>query len=782
MNKSTIALVAAASLTALIVTPSASAQNDDVTEDGTAPESTALLVAQAQTEDQPEGQPSSEAVLTSAGLDDSAPLNKITVIGEYLYTDQVQALKSPTPIIDVPQSLSIVTADQIIQQGFDSIGDIVLYTPGVNQSQGEGHRDAIVIRGVRSTADFFIDGVRDDVQYYRSFYNLEQVEILRGPNALFFGRGGTGGIINRVTKKAVIGHDFSGYLGTLDTFGAYSVQLDGNYTVSDNAAVRLNLFYEDLNNHRDFFDGERFGFNPTAFIELTPNTMLNLSYEYVNNERFLDRGIPAGADGRPAEKLEDITFGDPELNTSNIQAHIARATLAHDFNASLKGNFSISYADYDKLYSNLFPVSFDESTNIVGLDGYVDTTQRQNLNLTANFIGEFATGNINHTIVTGGEFIDTVNNNDRFNTFFDQTQDDVEFFLANRPLSLIGGRGVNASGNATTNSFTTDLNDLTEADITVFSAYIQDEIEVAPWLDLILGVRFDSFDITVDNIETFINTGETDITSRTDSQFSPRLGFVVKPLENISIYGSFSDSFLPRSGEQFADLPDNPNTPEDDTLDPNTFQNLEAGLKWDFADRLSFTAAVFEVEQSSPQQAPAIIDPDTGVIIDDNAGTLVVVDSQVTGFEAQLQGQITDWWYVAAGYSYLEGEQVATTDILNDAGEVIIAQGEKNGLRLRELPEHTFNLWNNFQVTSRFGFGVGLTFQDDSFADTGNNTTLPSFVRLDAAAYYDLTTDITLQLNIENLTDTDYFPNAHTANNITVGAPINARFSIIGRF
>ncbi len=780
MHKSTIGLISTATLLAFVNTPIAMAQKEAALEQDAALEAATAVVAEAQTEDQPRIRITLETAQANSQTGEA--LDGITVIGEYLYTDQVQALKTPTPIIDVPQSLSIVTADQIKQQGFDSIGDIILYTPGVNQSQGEGHRDAIVFRGVRSTADFFLDGVRDDVQYYRSLYNLEQVEILRGPNALFFGRGGTGGILNRVTKKAVIGHDFGGYFGALDTFGASTVQVDGNYTVSDNAAVRLNAFYEDLNNHRDFFDGERFGFNPTAYIELTPSTSLNVSYEYVNNERFLDRGIPAGSDGRPAEELEDITFGDPELNTSNVQAHIARATLNHEFNENLKGNFTIAYSDFDKLYSNFFPISFDETTNVVGLDGYVDTTQRQNLTLSTNFIGGLSTGSVNHTIVAGGEFIDTTNNNDRFNAFFDQTQDDVEFFLATRPLSLIAGRGVNASGNPTVNSFTTNLNDDTEADITVFSAYIQDEVEVAPWLDLILGVRFDSFEITVDNIETFIDTGTRDITSRTDSQFSPRLGFVAKPVENVSIYGSFSESFLPRSGEQFADLPDDPNTPDDDTLDPNTFQNLEVGLKWDFADRLSFTAAVFEVEQSSPQQAPAIVDPVTGIIIDDNAGTLVVVDSEVTGFEAQIQGQINDWWYVAAGYSYLEGDQVATTDIFNDDGEVIIAQGEENGLRLRELPEHTFNIWNNFRVTSRLGLGVGLTFQDDSFADTGNNTTLPSFVRLDAAAYYDVTDDIRLQVNIENLTNTDYFPNAHTANNITVGAPINARFSITGRF
>ena len=712
---------------------------------------------------------------------DETTIDTITVTGQYLYTDQVNALRTPTPIIDVPQSLSITTADQIIEQGFDSVGDIILYTPGVTQSQGEGHRDAVVFRGVRSTADFFIDGVRDDVQYFRSLYNLEQVEVLRGPNALFFGRGGTGGILNRVTKKGVIGEQFLGYKSSADTFGAFDIQLDGNLSINDKAAVRINAYYERLNNHRDFFDGDRFGINPTAYIELTPRTTLNLSYEYVNNERFVDRGIPAGADGLPAEQLVDITFSDSELATTTFEAHIVRATLTREFLENLKGNFSVSYADNDKLYLNFFPVSFDEPNNIVGIDGYVDTTQRQNLVLSASLIGEFETGGFGHTIVTGGEFIDTSNNNDRFNTVFDQTNDDVEFFDATRPLNLIGGTGINASGDITNVTFT-DLNDDTEADVQVYSAYIQDEIEVAPWLDLILGVRYDSFDITVDNIETFLETGQEDITNRRDDRFSPRLGFVLKPQENISFYGSYSESFLPRSGEQFADLPDDPATPDDDTLDPDTFSNLELGLKWDFADRLSFTTAIFEIEQSTPQEAAAILDPDTGLVIDANIGTLEVVDSEIRGIEAQLQGQLTDKWDISLGYSFLEGDQVATTDVLNAAGEVVIAQGEENGLILRELPQHTFNVWSNYQVTPRFGLGAGLTYQDDSFADNGNLTTLPSFVRIDAAAFYDVNDKTRLQVNIENLTDTEYFPNSHTANNITVGAPINARFTVSGRF
>ncbi len=675
---------------------------------------------------------------------------EIIVTGRVLYSDQVNSVKTPTPIIDVPQSLSITTQDQIVQQGFDSIGDIVLYTPGVNQSQGEGHRDAVVFRGVRSTADFFVDGVRDDVQYYRGLYNLEQVEILRGPNALLFGRGGTGGVLNRVTKKGVVGDQFVGFLGAVDTFGAFTGQVDLNISTSDTSALRINAAYENLNNHRDFFDGDRIGINPTFRFEAGPDTVIDLSYEYIDHERFIDRGIPSGSDGLPAADLVDITFADPENNFTTLVAHVFRANLQHEFSDSWKANVSASYGDYDKVYSNLFPTGFDEGTNAVTLDGYIDTTQRQNLAFSGNLIGDFSTGSVEHTLLIGADFIDTVNNNDRFNAFFDNTQDDMADFIANRPLALNNFAGTDADGNPIAFTFS-DLNDDTEADLTVFSVYIQDEIELTDWLNVVIGGRYDSFDITVDNIETFIEFGTVDIRSRRDSDFSPRLGVILKPQENISFYGSYSESFLPRSGEQFADI-----NPPDDALDPNTFENLEIGLKWDLMPTFSFTAAIFQINSSSPQVA------------DNDPGTLDVIDAEIQGFEAQLFGNITANWFLSAGYSYLDGNQV------DDFGV------ETN--RLRELPEHTFNLWTNYEFAGGFGLGGGFTFQDDSFADNGNNVILPSFARFDAAAYCDISDSLRLQVNIENLFDEEYFPNAHTANNITVGAPLNAKFTISGRF
>ena len=689
-----------------------------------------------------------------------AQVDEIIVTGKYLFSDQLNALKSPTPIIDVPQSLSIITADQITNQGFDSVGDIINYIPGVTNSQGEGHRDAVVFRGVRSTADFFVDGVRDDVQYFRGLYNIDQVEILRGANALLFGRGGTGGLVNRVTKKGQIGESFTGYKAALDTFGAFSVEIDSNFATGDTSAFRINAAYESLNNHRDFYDGDRIAFNPTARFEISPRSTVDLSYEYIDNQRFIDRGIPIndleGGDFEPIEAFEDIVFGDSELNTSEAKAHVLRATLTQEFSENLKGVFNATYSDFDKLYQNFYAqdlrsLTADGTSGVVRLDGYVDTTQRKSLNLSGNLIGEFATGSIIHTIVTGAEYRDTSNNNDRFNPEFpfgaDGAGDDREDFIIMRPLNFSGGAGVDSDGNAFNVAFT-DLNDQTESDIKVFSAFIQDEIALSDRLDIILGGRFDSFDISTDDI------GRNDFgLSRKDEKFSPRAGLVFKPQESVSLYSSYSQSFLPRTGGQFAGLRrSSPGSVQSDILSPDEYENLEAGLKWDFMQGLSFTAAVFKNEATRAARS------------DVNAEETDVQGLSVDGFELQLEGQVTDRLYVRAGYSNLSGE---TSD---------------GGVTPRELPKNTFSVWSNYKVTDEFGIGLGATHQDKALTGNGSSTFLPAFTRFDAAAYYDVSDAVRVQVNVENLTDELYFPSSHSTHQATVGAPLNARFTVSGRF
>ena len=670
-------------------------------------------------------------------------LEETLVRGSYLQSNEANALKTPTPILDVPQSLSIVTSEQILRRGFTSVSDIIEYLPGVSMSQGEGHRDAVVFRGVRSTADFFIDGVRDDVQYYRPLYNLEQLEVLRGPNALLFGRGGTGGILNRVTKKAEIGSNFSQITGYADSFGAGGLQGDVNVGLTDSVALRLNAMAEGLDNHRDHFDGERIGVNPTARVSLNESTRLDLSYEYVDHERFIDRGIPTGSNGDPVERFDRVVFGDPNVNVTRLKAHIFMANLEHRFSDSMKGKVTAFYGDYDKLYQNFYAASYSEanSPGVVTLDGYVDTMQRENLILSGNLIKEVSFANMSHRFLLGAEFVDTSSDQDRWNTYWSETADDKETFSVARPMGIIGGVGTNALGARTVNDFTVDQNDDTRVGVEVASFYLQDEMAVTNYLDIVLGARFDQFEIDVFNVPA------DDSRSKQDEEVSPRLGLVLKPMENMSLYASYSESFLPRSGEQFANI-----NGSKGQLDADTFANTELGFKWDISPALSFTAAVFEIEQESPQVA------------DNDPETLDVIKSETDGFELQLEGQLTEAWYISAAYSHLDGEQMGRT-------------GSK-GLRPRELPENMFSVWNFVQLTPKLGAGLGLTYQDESFINNSNTARLPSYTRVDAALYYEWSDDLRVQLNFENLGDTVYFPSSHSTHQASVGAPFNARLAV----
>ena len=660
---------------------------------------------------------------------------EIIVKGKVLYSDQVTALKTPVPIIDVPQTLSIVTDEDIRKQGFREFGDIVRYTPGVNTSQGEGHRDSIVFRGVRSTADFYLDGVRDDVQYYRSLYNLEKVEILRGPNALLFGRGGTGGIINRVTKKAELGDAFGSFDMGADTFGAFDFAVDYNVQTGENSALRINFHSDTLENHRDYYDGDRYGFNPTLRVQLSPQTTLDLSYEHADHERFIDRGVPT-LNGEPVEAFEEIVFGDTDTNLTTLRADIYRANISHEFSDTQKGNFVIQYSDFAKMYKNYYASGYSGG-NTFTADGYKDPTERTNLIISGNVVNEFQTGSVKHTLLVGAEIIDTENENFRYNTFFITTEDDNEVFNINRPINF----GVNAAGVRTYNDFTADLKSKTASDIEVTSFYIQDQIDVSDNCKIMLGGRFDSFDITVRDIKN--GTSET----REDEEVSPRAGLIFKPQENLSLYVSYSESFLPRSGEQFKSL-----SSSSARLDPDVFESTEIGVKWDIRDNLSFTVSYFDSEQTQ-----AVRDSDTG----ENSE---IVGLQVDGIELELKGQVSDKLYLALGYSDLDGET-------GKGGEP------------REIPEQTASLWATYQVNDNFGLGFGITHQGESnIKNDKPGLILPDYTRVDFAAYYDISEDLSLQLNVENITDELYFPHSHSTHQASVGEPLNARFSLRRKF
>tara|TARA_B100002052_G_scaffold268362_1_gene266966 strand:- start:11309 stop:13369 length:2061 start_codon:yes stop_codon:yes gene_type:complete len=660
-------------------------------------------------------------------------VEEVVVKGNVLYSDQVNALKTPVPVLNVPQTVTIFTDDDIRSQGFREIGDIIRFTPGVNTSQGEGHRDAVVFRGVRSTADFYLDGVRDDVQYYRSLYNIEQVEILRGPNALLFGRGGTGGIINRVTKKAVLGEMFGGYDLGVDSFGALDFAADYNVQTGDNTALRFNIHSDALENHRDFYEGDRFGMNPTATIALSDKTTVDLSYEYADHERFIDRGIPT-INNAPDESLSNIVFGDEDINVTTLEANIMRANVSHNFSETRKANLAIQSSSFEKMYQNLYASGYDGT--LVTMDGYLDPTERDNFIISGNIVSEVVTGSITHTILFGAELINTENKNLRYDTNWSTTDDDNEIFDISRPMDFT----VNSTGVATAVNFTNSLKSKTESDISVTSLFIQDQMDLSDNVKLLLGGRLDSFDITVDDIKN--GTSE----SRTDDRFSPRAGVIYKPQDSVSLYLSYSESFLPRSGEQFKSL-----SATSARLDPDVFESTELGVKVAITDTLNFTAAIFDSEQTR-----ATYDNVTG----ENSE---IRGLQVDGIELELRGQVSDKLELAVGYSSLDG----TTS---------------SGGVAREVPDHTFSLFAKYQVDENFGWAFGVTQQGESHIKDNSPLILPEYTRFDFAAYWNVAEDLVLRLNVENLTDELYFPHSHSTHQASVGEPLNARVSLTKTF
>lgn len=670
-------------------------------------------------------------------------------------TNITSALKMGLPLIDVPQSLSLVGQEEIKMRGYNELADLVRYTPGVNTTQGEGHRDAIVFRGVRSTADFFLDGVRDDVQYYRPLYNLEQVEILRGPNALLFGRGGTGGAVNRVTKKAIIGKSTNNVDFGADSFGGYDLSADINIATSDTSAFRLNAMVESLENDRDFFDGDRIGFNPTLKLALDGKTTLDLSYEYMDHERFIDRGIPT-ANSAPAESLSDIVFGSPTDNTTTLEASIVRGSVTRQFSDTTVGTLNVHYGDNEKMYQNLYAAGYDADANTVTLDGYRDPTERTNTIISGHLTTKARFGGMGHTLLVGGEYVDTESENLRYNSYFssaravdmnddqcDSSSDDDAFRTDQETFDIAARLDLANSANngATDINFSTCLNNQTETDITVTSLFVQDQIAVTDNLQVLIGARFDDVDITVNDIKGSSSA------SRQDDEISPRAGLIYKPQNNLSVYASYSESFLPRSGEQFKKL-----SSSSAQLDPDVFENTEFGVKWNVSDTLFVSAGYFENEQTRAER-----DNDTGEQYE-------VRGLEVDGFEIEVKGEISKKLSLTAGYSSLDGTTAS-------------------GTTPRELPETMISLFAEYVANARFGYGLGLTYQDESQVKDGNSSPiLPDYTRVDASAYYHLSDDLTLLVNIENLLDEDYFPHSHSTHQVTVGDPMNVQISLSRQF
>ena len=678
-------------------------------------------------------------VLTTSAI--YAQDEELEVKGNVLFKDQVNSMKPPVPIINVPQAVSIVTDEDILDQGFRALGDIVRYVPGIHTTQGEGHRDAVVIRGVRTTADFYQNGLRDDVQYYRSLYNVEQVEVLKGPNALLFGRGGTGGLINRVSKKALIGETFTNMNVGFDSFGAGDFAVDGNIEVNDSAAFRLMVHSDSLANHRDQYDGDRFGINPTMTFAVNSETEIGLSFEYLDHERYIDRGIPTSIIGgastsasRPVDALNHITYGT-DGNVHTTEASILTGTLVHNYSDSGKINLTVSSNDFNKMYQNLYVNSYD-GTN-VQLKGYNDVTLRETTTIAFSNVNDLDRG----TLTVGLDIIETDNENTRFNSWFDN-ENAAERNIDNHFLATATDFQIDKDGNRTALDYTSDLKTHSTTDLEVTSLYLNGNIDLSDQWIMVLGARYEQVDTTIAYSEGASGRSAVrelkNTASRDDSNVSPRLGLIYKPQENMSLYLSYSESFIPKSGEQYKKW-------SAATFDPDVYENTEIGFKYDMDDRISMSFAYFDQETVKGQE--------------DGVGGSEVIGMAIDGFEIGIAGEVNDQNSINFGLS--------SVDATKSAGS-----GEQ-----KEIPELTWSLWYTHRASDLFSLSFGALYQDDQLINKENEARLDDFTRIDMAMTITPSDSDTVRINIENLSDETYYPHSHSTHQASVGEPLNVRLS-----
>lgn len=665
-------------------------------------------------------------------IDVTAPLTN------YLNNYSGTATKTNTKLIDLPQSINIITQEQIKDQQANGLAESILYTPGIDLDQGEGNRDAFILRGNKTTSDIFLDGIRDDAQYFRDLYNIERVDVLMGANGILFGKGGSGGIVNRVSKQAQF-EDFNSYLLQLGSFDSKRATLDINRKLSDRLAVRLNVMADKSDSFVSGVNGEKQGINPVFTYLVDDKTTIKFGREYFHDQRVGYRGGPS-RNGRPYNGNRRTFYGVAGLSPNEVNVNSTFFNIEHNFSENINFKNSTRYTDYDKWYQNVYAGSAVDANDEYTLKAYYDNTQRQNFFNQTDITWNFDFAGLEHTLLTGLEF---------------GSQDNRRYRLTAAPENNVSIHTPNGSGSWNFNNFDRDK----VSDIRYTSFYVQDQVKINDQHQFIFGLRKDHYD-TDFHVKQLGGVADGSKFKIKDNMLSSRLGYIFKPKDNLSYYISYSNAYQPRNGDQLDGI-SNTNA----QADPEKFINYEVGTKIAFNEKLFATFALYQLERERMQ----IDDPNNPGV-----GNNIIVDGQRSrGFEISLNGNVSDRLSVLAGYNYVDAE--LTKDQVNI----------EKGTSLGNVAKHNFSMWSKYEVNSIWSAALGVIGKGQMYAATPTSTssvTIPGWVRLDAAAFAKIDEKTRIQFNIENLLDKTYYSSAHNVNNIMVGMPLNAKITWIRDF
>ncbi len=679
-----------------------------------------------------------------------------------------QVSRIPTPLLNTPQTVNVVTQQVLQEQRLTSMEDALRTVPGITFAAGEGGNqgDTPIIRGFAARGDIFRDGIRDPGWYTRDLFNVDRVEVYKGPSAFAFGRGSTGGAINLVTKLPTGIPYIEGFV-TGTTAGGYRTELDASGK-KDNVSGRIAAMYQDMPTPgRDNVGVKRWGVAPSIKIDLNPETRAIISYIYQGEESVPDYGVPYlpgpvysrttgamtsggyygnGQATTPIPVPRSNWYGvknGPLADVVRTDTHIGTIKVERDLAPDLKISNATRYVSNNRFAINTAPRSLLQADNATAVTpGYpVDqmTIGRQHFQIETNNTlltnqtdigGKFYTGSLLHTFSAGLEATRETRYQQR-------------------------ARGVGPTGNASNLCNPTQLDCRTSAyypvdtsfggffggwntslstETTTVAAYAFDQIKINEYFEVLGSIRHDHYKAEFGDPGNATPANRN--LSRTDDMTSWRVGGVFHPTKNSSVYAAYGTSFNPSA--ELGVLSSAVSNAASPLLDPEKNTTIEVGAKADFLNnRLSVTGAIFRIEKTN-LRIPS--DPSTTT-------SALVLDglARVDGIELGIAGALTDKWSVFAGYSYLQSE-IAKTSNLAELGR-----------ELPSTPHNNFNLWTSYAVTQDFTIGGGVQYQDDAFVNTTNTSYVPSFWKFDAMAAYKVTRNSTLQLNVYNIGDAMYY-------------------------
>lgn len=625
--------------------------------------------------------------------------------------------KYTEPVLDTPQTITVISKEVMQEQGATTLRDVLKNVPGLTITAGEGGNpagDNLTLRGFSARNDIFVDGVRDLSPQARDPFNLEQVDVVKGPGSVYTGRGSTGGSINLLNKTPGLRRTFGGTLdfGTDNTRRATA---DINTPIGDSLAFRLNL----LAHHsgvagRDVVEFDRWGVAPSLTFGLGKPTRATISYYKLKQDNISDYGIPwvpvtnnvlVEFRDRPAPVPRNTFYGLRSRDFERLNSDLVTFKFDHDFNdgLSLRNQLRFSNSSRDSIATPPRFASNDSTT--INREMRSWHTEDKVWDNQTDFVARFSTGSVEHALITG---IDIMRENNIRHT---RTAGNMQTTLFNpNPDNVFTGPIAVSPivGDVTANSQ---------------AIYLFDTAKLGSKWQLNGGLRWDRFD--ADGITT---TGVP--VSRVDKMLSVRAGAVFKPLPQGAVYASYGTSLNPSlEGLSY----NTANT----VIDPEKTYTLEAGSKWDFFNgRMLVSGAVFRVEKLNAR-TPGILPGDPPQVLEGK--------QRVDGVELSVEGNVTREWQVLAGYTFLDSQTVDS----NVAAEI--------GKELINTPPNSFNVWSTYRMRSGLHFGGGARFVDRRFGNTINTRFVNAYWTFDAMASYPISKHIDLKLNLFNLTDEYYF-------------------------